>query len=96
MPKRPYDSRYWREMVRPSILRRDNYQCQLRISKKCKQVATQVHHLLDWQDGGSWYSHTNLTSVCQPCNLTAKNRRAAEAVRRERNTLTTPTPSRAW
>lgn len=92
--RRPYDSQYWRNVVRPTVLQRDNYTCQLRLSTKCKGTASLPHHIVDWKDGGSWYSLENLIASCQPCNKAAARRREAQALARERTP--TPTPSRAW
>ena len=68
MAKRPYDSRYWRETIRPRILKRDSHRCQLAYPNICQTKATHVDHIIPWQQGGPWYDDWNLRAACPPCN----------------------------
>jgi 5-methylcytosine-specific restriction endonuclease McrA len=94
MQKRPYDSQYWRQVIRPTILARDPV-CQLQLSTRCTGVSTIPHHVVDWKDGGPWYATSNLIGVCSPCNKAAANRRAYQALAHLRSPTIT-TPSRTW
>jgi 5-methylcytosine-specific restriction endonuclease McrA len=53
--------------VRPQVLARDGYLCQVR-SPVCTKKATCVDHIRDWKVGGSWYDPANLRAACTPCN----------------------------
>jgi 5-methylcytosine-specific restriction endonuclease McrA len=55
----------WRK-VRPVILSRDAYRCQIR-GPKCTGRATQVDHIVPKSRGGS-DDPSNLQAACQPCN----------------------------
>jgi 5-methylcytosine-specific restriction endonuclease McrA len=67
MPRRgnPYGGAW--ERVRRQILKRDGYVCQIR-GPHCKQVATQVDHIVPHLQGGSLFDSHNLRASCQPCN----------------------------
>jgi hypothetical protein len=54
---RPYDGA-WRR-IRPVILARDAYQCQIRLPV-CTGRATQVDHIIEPDDGGAWHDPRNL------------------------------------
>jgi 5-methylcytosine-specific restriction protein A len=62
---RPYDGA-WRR-IRPVILARDAYQCQIRLPV-CTGRATQVDHIIEPDDGGAWHDPRNLRAACAQCN----------------------------
>lgn len=69
-----YKTSAWRR-VRLLVLQRDNYLCQLRLSKKCTHIATEVHHvkpLADYPELALELS--NLTSCCWECHELTKPR----------------------
>lgn len=60
-------------------LQRDNYQCQLRLSKKCTHIATEVHHIKPISDYPELaLDLDNLTSSCWNCHELTKPRRGAD------------------
>ena len=83
----PYKTAEWRR-VRFRVFDRDQRVCQIR-RDKCRGYATQVHHLVDWRDGGAPYDMENLVAACASCNVAERNTRIAAAARRERG-LTPP------
>lgn len=64
----PHGSYKWREKAK-RILRRDKYQCQ-----ECKRYgitreATEVHHILPWEQYPELaYVDSNLISLCHACH----------------------------
>jgi len=61
-----YRTRAWRAL-RPVILARDSYRCQIR-GRRCLGAATEVDHITPLIAGGAPYDHTNLRAACKPCN----------------------------
>jgi 5-methylcytosine-specific restriction endonuclease McrA len=55
------------QKVRPQVLARDGYMCQVK-SPVCTVKATCVDHIQDWKLGGAWYDPANLRASCKPCN----------------------------
>jgi len=53
--------------TKPYVLRRDNYECQIR-GLRCIGTATVVDHILPRSKGGSELPE-NLRAACAPCNL---------------------------
>jgi 5-methylcytosine-specific restriction endonuclease McrA len=61
----------WRR-IRPTILARDNWQCQVR-SPVCQRKADRVDHVVDpVRDGGAPYAPENLRASCRACNAWRK------------------------
>ena len=87
--REPYKTAEWRR-VRFRVFDRDLRVCQIR-RDKCRGYATQVHHLVDWRDGGAPYEMSNLVAACASCNVAERNTRIAAAARHERGL--TPPPS---
>ncbi len=88
--KSPYKTREW-QRVRFKVFDRDRRVCQIK-HPKCRGYATQVHHLVDWRDGGEPYEMSNLVAACASCNVAERNTRIAAAARRARG-LETPVRS---
>lgn len=66
----------WRRL-RLLALQRDHYQCQLRLSKKCTRIATEVHHVKPIADFPELaLDLDNLTSSCWNCHELTKRRGA--------------------
>ena len=57
----------WR-YIRSKIRRRDKYRCVL-----CGQPATDVDHIVELADGGSWHDFANLRSLCGGCHKKKTN-----------------------
>lgn len=57
---------HWRR-IRPVILERDGYLCQLR-GPKCEIEANEVDHIVPWRVGGALYDPDNLRASCGNCN----------------------------
>jgi 5-methylcytosine-specific restriction endonuclease McrA len=72
--ERGIGGRDW-ERVRLLVLRRDNYQCQIR-GRRCTEVATVVDHIVPRSKGGSRLDIRNLRAACRWCN-TSKGARDA-------------------
>jgi 5-methylcytosine-specific restriction endonuclease McrA len=53
----------WR-YIRRGVMRRDKYLCQ--ICKKCR--ASEVDHIIELCDGGSFHDWKNLRAVCETCH----------------------------
>lgn len=70
-----YHKPAWRH-ARKLALQRDHYLCQLRISKKCTGIATEVHHIKPLEDFPELgLELDNLTSCCWWCHEETKGRR---------------------
>jgi HNH endonuclease len=52
----------WR-YIRACILRRDHHKCQI-----CGNWASEVDHIVELTDGGSFHDWTNLRSLCEKCH----------------------------
>lgn len=71
-----YKTSLWR-CKRKKILIRDHYLCQLRISKECTRIATEVHHVKELEDYPELaLDDNNLTSCCWNCHELTKQRSA--------------------
>ena len=79
----PYGSRRWKQ-IRPLILGRDRYRCQIQLPG-CRTHATEVDHIIDWQDGGPRLDPSNLRAACKSCNVGQRNQRVAARARAMRN-----------
>lgn len=77
--KRIYDSKRWREQVRPSVLVRDNYKC-VSCGYLGRSDELVVDHIVELRDGGSPYDKTNLQTLCHKCHNKKTNQ-----VRRNRD-----------
>ena len=73
--------------VRKLILERDHHLCQIN-GPRCTTTATDVDHIISWQNGGAWYDLNNLRAACARCN---RGRTKYVPV-----TTTYPGPSRTW
>ena len=62
-----YTSNVWRTRIRPQVLARDGYVCQIK-SLRCTVEATEVDHIVAVVDGGDWYNLNNLRAACKQCN----------------------------
>ncbi len=94
----PYDHTW--QQIRPGILARDNYTCQI-AGPKCTIHASHVDHIIPINEGGQRLDPTNLRAACATCNIGRTSRRQAdlanEALRQRKTPPTTPpTPSRDW
>jgi 5-methylcytosine-specific restriction enzyme A len=78
----------WRKEIRPAVLLRDNYECQVKLPR-CTKVGTCVDHIVPPDEGGAWYDMANLRASCRSCNA-ARARGGVNASRRVRR------PSREW
>ena len=65
--KRHWSSYTAETRVRPAILRRDNYECQLRYPGICLGTARTVDHIHPKLWGGLDVA-SNLRAACKPCN----------------------------
>lgn len=67
--------------LRVLALQRDNYQCQLRLSKKCTRIATEVHHIKPRKEYPELaLDLDNLTSCCWNCHEETKPRGTAPTI----------------
>jgi 5-methylcytosine-specific restriction endonuclease McrA len=90
---RAYDHDW--QAIRPSILERDGYVCQI-AGPKCKRKATQVDHIVPLAEGGARLDPHNLRAACSACNAGRGNTRAAELARALERPEPTGRPSRHW
>lgn len=51
------------KFLRIKMLRRDNFQC-----VKCKGLANQVDHKIAIMNGGDFFDHSNLQTLCNKCH----------------------------
>ena len=93
MPNSPKEAAvygaHWRKL-RPVILERDGYLCQIR-GPRCTTEADQVDHIIPWRAGGAMYDPDNLRAACGTCN---KGRARRDGVGSTNNRR--PKPSREW
>ena len=69
-----YHSSTWRR-IRKKALQRDGYICQLRLSRKCTTIATEVHHKKPRKDYPELaLDLDNLISCCWYCHEETKER----------------------
>lgn len=77
-----YGTRRWRTEVRPAILERDEYTCQLcgsaepELDAQGEVVPMQVDHIVSLLEGGAPFDEDNLRATHRGCNL-ARRRKAA-------------------
>lgn len=104
MAKDPRTSYVWKTKIRPAILARDGFACQIR-GPKCKRVANVVDHVLPLSLGGDPFDPANLRAACATCNsgrrlgqpATRPRRRAAYAFAPQHDDGPLyPGPSRDW
>lgn len=74
---------YWRTVIRPQALARDNHQCQLRFPGICTGHATEVDHIVAVSDGGA-DELDNARSACRRCHARRTAQDAARASHRAR------------
>jgi 5-methylcytosine-specific restriction endonuclease McrA len=67
MAKDPRTSYQWKKRIRPQVLARDDFRCQIR-GPKCTTHATVVDHVIPLSLGGDPYDSTNLRAACVACN----------------------------
>lgn len=68
----------WRR-IRLLALQRDHYLCQLRLSKNCTRIATEVHHIKSIAEYPELaLDLDNLTSSCWNCHELTKPRRSQQ------------------
>lgn len=61
--------RRWKEHIKPQVLQRDGYRCQLRYPGICTEVATTADKIIPAaQRPDLVYDMSNLAAACQPCN----------------------------
>jgi 5-methylcytosine-specific restriction endonuclease McrA len=78
------------QRVRPFVLARDNYECQIRLPG-CTRVATVVDHIRPWQETGPTSDPSLLRAACRPCNA-----RVATRLREGQDIYGVGNPSRDW
>lgn len=93
MAPTPYSHPQWRPL-RLRILERDGHACQIQ-GDRCTHDASDVDHIIPWQEGGSWFDPANLRAACPPCNRARGPRRMA-AMARLNTRPDVVTPSREW
>ena len=93
MARTPYDSR-WRA-VRPLVLTRDNFECQLN-GEGCEKHATEVDHIVPLQAGGARLDLENLRAICKHCNVARSNALRARLAKVALEGREPPPPSRRW
>lgn len=82
-------TRAWRRL-RAQVLKRDNHQCQVRITGICTGRADCVHHIKNTAAGGAPYDPTNCAAACTPCNQAEAYRESATARAQRRAQHTAP------
>lgn len=100
MAKDPRTSYVWKTKIRPAILARDGFACQIR-GPRCKRVANVVDHVLPLSLGGDPFDPANLRAACATCN---SGRSVGQPTRRRRKAAAGfsylddryPFPSRVW
>lgn len=67
---RPYDRRLWRAGVRPAVLARDGYRCQVETApgRICGRMAREAGHRRALVDGGEPFQLANLEAQCRTHN----------------------------
>jgi len=65
-PNKFYSSKYWRT-IRQFILERDNYLCQICLSKGKYVMASEIDHIIPIANGGT-NDPTNLRALCKSCH----------------------------
>lgn len=58
---------HWRTVIRPQVLARDGYRCQLAIPGICLGTADDVDHIIEVSAGGQ-DTVENGRAVCKPCH----------------------------
>lgn len=67
--KKVYKHKYWTQVIRPNVLKRDHSDCQMCKRKGKRTKATVVHHIEELKDCPSRaYDMTNLEAVCRECH----------------------------
>jgi hypothetical protein len=67
---RVYDSRLWRDGVRPAVLMRDGFRCQVETApgRVCGRLAREAGHRRALVEGGEPYQLANLEAQCRHHN----------------------------
>jgi hypothetical protein len=64
-----YSTRLWVQGVRPAVLARDGWRCQvLANGRKCNRLANEAGHRRALVDGGEPYQMSNLEAQCRHHN----------------------------
>ena len=84
--RKPYHDRRWKP-IRLEVLNHYDWRCQLKLPG-CRGRANQVHHIVDWRDGGAPLALSNLTAACVSCNVATRNKRVAARAREARQGVT--------
>jgi 5-methylcytosine-specific restriction protein A len=71
-----YRTRAWKA-VRLAVLRRDRYQCQIRLPG-CRGRANAADHIIELEDRGAPFDMGNLQAACATCNSGKANKRRAQ------------------
>jgi hypothetical protein len=75
---RVYDRRLWRDGVRPAVLLRDGFRCQVvELGRPCGRLAREAGHRIALVDGGEPYQLANLEAQCRAHNAADGGRIAA-------------------
>jgi hypothetical protein len=88
---RVYDSPIWRKSVRPAVLARDGYRCQIETApgRICGRLAREAGHRVALVDGGEPFQMLNLEAQCRAHN-------AADGGRIARRRSNVSRQSRRW
>lgn len=66
---RAYDRSVWRRAVRPAVLARDGYRCQVDVGgRPCGRLAREAGHRVALVEGGEPYQLGNLEAQCRAHN----------------------------
>ena len=60
-------TRHFNQVVRPAVLARANYRCEIR-GPGCLGTADQADHIVELSAGGAPYELSNLRAACTPCH----------------------------
>lgn len=86
-------TRYFNKVIRPAVLERDQYRCQIR-GPRCLGTADQADHIVELSVGGAPYELSNLRAACTPCHSHRTAVSAAAASSSGAAAPPPPTPSR--
>jgi 5-methylcytosine-specific restriction enzyme A len=65
----------WESQIRPAVLARDGYRCQIRYSDVCVGAATDADHI----ERGDDHRMENLQAACGPCHQRKSSQEGAAA-----------------
>ena len=89
--RRPYDRQLWRKAVRPAVLARDGFRCQIETGpgRICGRLAREAGHRTALVEGGEPFQMTNLEAQCRHHN-------GADGAAISRRRAITGNQSRRW